>query len=334
MKKILPILLSLLLLASCSFSPSISGSLPKGTSETVTEPEKAPADTSEQPADPPAKTPEETPSESAEEAEKEVAEETEEPPETEAPQAAAIRVYYGNDNADALLSKEVTLPELTPEAVANELIAVSILPEGTLVNRLEVLGPILYLDLSYEFFAKLQTMGTAGEWITVGSVTNTFLEAYGIDSLILTVNGSVIETGHTVYDFPLTRFENPEAAVGVTLTVYRGDDNAEYLISEDVTVAEITPAVITEQLIAAGVLTEGCAAHYAEMDGTALFVDFNDAFKAPVCTMGTTGEWIILSSVANTFLGAYDAEECYITVNNSVLETGHNVYDFPLTFTP
>lgn len=334
MKKLLPLLLALMLLASCAlpFSGETPEKPPKGTAETVTEPEKAPADTTETPAEipeeQPAATPEEKPDATPEE---KPAETPEAEPQPEAPEPVTILVYYGNDNADALLSKEATLPELTPAAVAGELIAVGVLPEGTLVNRLEVIGPFLYLDLSYEFFDKLQTMGTSGEWIMVGSVTNTFLDAYGVDSLILTANGAIIETGHVVYDAPLTRFENPEIAA-VTLTVYYGDDNAEKILSKEVPVSEITPDVIMEQLISAGVLPEGCAAHYAELDGTALFVDFNDAFKAHVCTMGTSGEWIILSSVANTFLDAYAAEECWITVNNSTLETGHNLYDFPLTF--
>ena len=56
-------------------------------------------------------------------------------------------------------------------------------------------------------------------------------------------------------------------------------------------------------------------------------------FRTYVCSMGTSGEWVVLSSVANTFLDAYDAEEFYISIQNDVLETGHNVYDFPLTFT-
>ena len=332
MKKLLPILLSLLLLSACVSGPSISGDLPKGTSETVTEPERAPAGTTEtSPAEPekkPAEPAEDTPADPPEEAPEAPQEET-----PEAPQAVTILVYYGNDNADALVSREAELPALSPEAVAGELIAVGILPEGTLVNRLEVIGPYLYLDLSYEFFAKLQTMGTSGEWIMVGSVTNTFLEAYGAEALLLTANGAIIETGHVVYDEPLTRFENPEIISAVDLTVYYGNDNADQILSKTVQVAEITPDVLVEQLIAAGVLPEGCEILDMTQDGAAIYADFNDAFRAHVCTMGTSGEWIILSSVTNTFLDAFDGEKFHISVSGSLLETGHNVYDFPLAFT-
>jgi len=326
MKKLLPLLLCLLLLVSCAKTPGLPDRLPekppKDTSETVTEPEKAPEGTTETPEKEPEQVPEEEPEK--------------EPEETpEAPQDAVFSVYYGNENADALLSEEVAIPELTPEAVAAELIRVGVLPEGTLVNRLAVVGSYLYLDLSTEFLTKLHSMGTSGEWVTVGSVVNTFLDAYEVDTLLLSVNGSVIETGHTVYDFPLTRFENPgPAAEEVRLTVYRGNDNADAIIAEEVTVAEVTPEVIVEQLILAGVLSDGCAVNSIDATAAGISLDMNEAFRTHVCSMGTTGEWIVLGSLTNTFLTAYGSETLSLTVDGQLLETGHNVYDFPLPFTP
>ena len=246
MKKHLTLLLAVLMLAAlllsaCAKTPVPPEKPPADTAEIAPEPEKAPADTAEAP---------EAEAEQPEEPEEESEEESEEDPE-EAPQPVTFSVYYGDENAVMLLSEEVTVPELTPEAVVSELIRVGVLSEGTLVNRLELIAPYLYLDLSYEFLAKLQTMGSSGEMITVNSVVNTFLDAYGAELLLLSVNGSVIETGHTVYDLPLAKYENPEPAQEILLTVYRGNDNADAIIAEDVMVPEVTPEVIMEQLILA-----------------------------------------------------------------------------------
>lgn len=125
----------------------------------------------------------------------------------------------------------------------------------------------------------------------------------------------------------------PTEATLVSLTVYRGDDNAESFLSEEVLVSEINEAVIVEQLIAAGVLTEGTAVNELRMDGTQLTIDFNQPFADLICSMGTSGEHIIVGSTVNTFLCAYGADALVFTVDGEILESGHVVYDFPLTFT-
>ena len=38
----------------------------------------------------------------------------------------------------------------------------------------------------------------------VGSVVNSFLSAYGAETVTLTCDGAVLETGHTIYDEPLS----------------------------------------------------------------------------------------------------------------------------------
>ena len=57
-----------------------------------------------------------------------------------------------------------------------------------------------------------------------------------------------------------------------------------------------------------------------------LDVDFNEAFGAYVCSMGTTGEYYTIGSVVNTFLDAYGCEKVKITVEGNTLETGHAEY--------
>lgn len=124
----------------------------------------------------------------------------------------------------------------------------------------------------------------------------------------------------------------PTEAELQALTVFRGDDNAEFFLSEEVYVPEINEAVIVEQLIKAGILSEGTAVNSISWSGTQLNVDFNQPFADRVCSVGTSGERIIVGSTVNTFLCAYGADCVYFTVNGEILESGHVIYDFILTY--
>lgn len=129
-----------------------------------------------------------------------------------------------------------------------------------------------------------------------------------------------------------TATEAHTEAASQSFLVYRGDDNAEFFLSEEVFVTEINEAVVTEQLIAAGILSEDTAVTSIHLEGTELIIDFNQAFADRVCSMGTSGERIIVGSTVNTFLSAYSASSVRFTVNGEILESGHVIYDFPLEF--
>ena len=65
----------------------------------------------------------------------------------------------------------------------------------------------LKLDLNQSFGTFLQSMGTAGEYVALGGVCNTFLDAYGCDQIQITVEGETLATGHAEYPGYLTKFE-------------------------------------------------------------------------------------------------------------------------------
>lgn len=120
------------------------------------------------------------------------------------------------------------------------------------------------------------------------------------------------------------------------LTVFSPNESADGFVKTDVDVPAITDAVIMDQLVNAGVLAEGASVNtmeiISESGKTALKADFNEALRQSILPMGTSGEYVILGSVVNTFLTAYDADAITLTVDGEVLETGHSVYDQPLTF--
>ena len=125
----------------------------------------------------------------------------------------------------------------------------------------------------------------------------------------------------------------------VLLTIYSPNDNADGFVQSQVEVEAITEPVLVEQLVLVGVLPEGTKVNHLALsassedpDWNRLSVDFNEAFRDRIQSMGSAGEYAIMGSVVNTFLTAYQAKTMTITVDGQVLESGHAVYDQPLEF--
>ena len=68
------------------------------------------------------------------------------------------------------------------------------------------------------------------------------------------------------------------------------------------------------------------------IDNDQITVDFNKAFGGVVNSMGSSGELMIVGSVVNTFLDAFQAKSFYFTVEGKTFESGHVIYDFPMSF--
>lgn len=119
-----------------------------------------------------------------------------------------LTVYIPNNNADAFIKTEVEVPEITKEVVVAQLINAGVLSDGTMVAALEfdAGAKLLKADFNEPFRRLLQTMGTAGEYMIMGSVVNTFLSAFDADFISITVDGDILETGHSVYDQPLSLY--------------------------------------------------------------------------------------------------------------------------------
>lgn len=131
------------------------------------------------------------------------------------PSEVPLTVYYGNDDADTLLTKEVFIhvDDLSTDTILAELSKLNIVPSDTKALTFSS-NPVdgkmqLNLNLSQEFGTYVSSMGTSGEYIIMGSVVNTFLKAYEADEIKITVEGNTLETGHQIYDdylgeFPMT----------------------------------------------------------------------------------------------------------------------------------
>ena len=113
----------------------------------------------------------------------------------------------------------------------------------------------------------------------------------------------------------------------VAFTVYTPDENLIGFIANEVTASRESAL---EALIAAGVLNEGITVNSFELDGKLLKLDLNSAFADLINQQGTTGERMVMGSLVNTYLSAFQAETVLITVEGQILESGHVIYDFPM----
>ena len=122
-----------------------------------------------------------------------------------------IKVYVSNDDATAFVSDSVKIDELTPENIVNILVQKSVLSSDVQVlkcDKQKVDGvESLEIDFNEAFGAYVCSMGTTGEYYTIGSVVNTFLDAYGCEKVKITVEGNTLETGHAEYPGYMNHFE-------------------------------------------------------------------------------------------------------------------------------
>ena len=118
----------------------------------------------------------------------------------------------------------------------------------------------------------------------------------------------------------------------VTFFLYSPNENVDGFEKRDVTIETLDAQKILDLLIAEGVLNADIALNSAQLQADQLLLDFNTAYFDQLVTYGTSGELMMMGSVVNTYLDAYDAQSVVITADGEIMESGHVVYDFPLEF--
>lgn len=135
--------------------------------------------------------------------------------ESEKSQEEQLTLYLPNENADGWNVTKNQIEQVTPDIIIGQLVgAGAILDSVTVVSFGEDQGEnglILKLDLSSNFAEGLLNMGTAGEYLTMGAVVNSFLDTYQADGIEITAGGNVIETGHTSFEGVLNHFDSNES---------------------------------------------------------------------------------------------------------------------------
>lgn len=126
-------------------------------------------------------------------------------------------VYYGDENAEYILKEKIEEQEVTPELLLEKLASKDVLTDDIKVNGLKTVEKEdgtkkLEVDFSSEFQTLMFSQGSAGEYIMMGSVVNTFLKAYEADCMVITVDGNILESGHSIYDAEMKYYEPDNSA--------------------------------------------------------------------------------------------------------------------------
>lgn len=145
----------------------------------------------------------------------EKAEDTTKETESAESQEEQLTLYLPNENADGWDVTKNQMEQITPDIIIGQLVGAGAIPDSvTVVSFGEDQGEnglILKLDLSSNFAEGLLNMGTAGEYLTMGAVVNSFLDTYQADGIEITAGGNVIETGHTSFEGVLNHFDSNES---------------------------------------------------------------------------------------------------------------------------
>ena len=127
-------------------------------------------------------------------------------PEETTPQLLTYLLYTPNENANGFVSHVIETEEITYESVLLELIEAKVLPETVKINDFAIQNDVIRIDFNQDFADSIYAMGTSGELMIIGSVVNTFTNAFDQQYLYFSVNNEILESGHTVYDFKLAYF--------------------------------------------------------------------------------------------------------------------------------
>lgn len=125
--------------------------------------------------------------------------------EPEAEPEHLVTLFLPNANVDGYDQVTVDV-DLNPDLILAQLVEQGGLPQGTEFLSFSNDDGHLSMDLTQVFGDAVCSTGTTGELMLMGCLVNTFLTAYDAQSVAITVEGSTLETGHTVYDFLLTFF--------------------------------------------------------------------------------------------------------------------------------
>ena len=135
----------------------------------------------------------------------------------------SIRIYHSDDMAENICFNTTMTRGVTPEILVMNLAAYGMLPDAVTVQDFSIETEVekettetrLQLDLSADFADYLSSMGTSGEMMVMGSLVNTFLDAYDASMMKVTAGGELLETGHQIYDSWLELYDYVQASYSV-----------------------------------------------------------------------------------------------------------------------
>ena len=127
-----------------------------------------------------------------------------------------IRIYHSDDSGENLCVSMARTEEITPEILFLNLSFYHMVPDTMTIRdfgtKKQEDGLLLTLDLPADFGKYLSGLDAPGEALVLGSVVNTFLDAYEGTAILITVEGAALNTAHSTYAEALERYSYLEAS--------------------------------------------------------------------------------------------------------------------------
>ena len=116
--------------------------------------------------------------------------------ETEDASEGGASIYVANDDATGFVKVPVSVSPDDPKALAAELLSNEAIPAGSELLSATQDGSNITIDMNQAFQDGINVQGSTGEYFMIGSLVNTFLDAYGADGVRITIEGNPFETPH------------------------------------------------------------------------------------------------------------------------------------------
>ena len=112
----------------------------------------------------------------------------------------------------------------------------------------------------------------------------------------------------------------------ICVSVYYPNENADGTEVLEVQCKEVNENILWNLLKQKNVVSEESCVNSIKVSENKIDLDVNEAFGNQLRSYGTAGEDVLMESVVNTFLDAYECEKIKITENGSTLYSGHTEY--------
>lgn len=114
------------------------------------------------------------------------------------------KIYHIDDETGNKVAKDVTVTN--ERDIWKALQEMNLLTEECQLIELKHndVDKSLQLDIDKNTGDRIRSMGTTGEWEIISCLSQTYLEAYGFESIMIMEEGNVLESGHAVYDYYIT----------------------------------------------------------------------------------------------------------------------------------
>lgn len=111
-----------------------------------------------------------------------------------------VKIYHPDAMVEKLEVSDIKSNNIDEKLILSKLKAFNIVDRNTKINSFKIQQDtnIGYLDLSNEFYNK--KMGTAGETLMLSSIANTYIDAFKLNKLKLTIDGKNYESGHIIQE--------------------------------------------------------------------------------------------------------------------------------------